>query len=748
MADIGAKIKIDGAKQFRDDLKNLTQAGKTLSAQMGTLASSFDKADDKENVLAKATDNLSAQIKNQQKIFDKLNEAVQKSAKEKGEDATETLKLKEQLAKAETALNKMKGTTAESAVGMNKLGGEERTVAKEAKNASGKISAMTVALGNLAADAIKGGIKAIGNGVKKIAKYFVDATKGAADFADEILTLSSQTHLSTDALQEYKYMASLIDVELSTVTGAQAKLTKSMASGSKAFKKLGVNVRDGKGNLRSANDVFDDAITALGGVANETERDALAMEIFGKSARELNPLIDVGGKQLQKYRKEAHDVGYVLKGDTLVAMGEVQNGFDRIGLAASSLKNRVGVTLGKSVLPYLNGFVSAVQDLLKTGDFTAFGKRIGKMLKTLVTEISKSLPNILKTGAAIAEELFQGIISVLPDLANTAIALLSALAMYLIENLPTIVEVATQILLELANALAEQAPTLIPAIIQCVLTIVDGFIAHISDFIDAGIAIINGIVDGLLSDQGLTSIIDAIPRILTAFFDAMFKEDNFGKILNAGVDLLIALGGALVKAIPELIGYIPEICTSIWDAITGYDWLGLGKEILTKLGDGLVSMGETLLYNIKMAFNKVWIWFSNLGKKAWEWGKDLIKGLVKGIKDSLPELSLSMLSVAKKMSGMVHFSRPDYGPLRDYEKWMPDFMSGLAKGIDDNAWRVQDALKDATGGMTLSGRTTNVDMGGIAVNVYAAPNQDANAIARQVMAVMQNEYNAKKAVFA
>lgn len=748
MADIGAKIKIDGAKQFRDDLKNLTQAGKTLSAQMGTLASSFDKADDKENVLAKATDNLSAQIKNQQKIVDKLNEAVQKSAKEKGEDATETLKLKEQLAKAETALNKMKGTTAESAVGMNKLGGEERTVAKEAKNASGKISAMTVALGNLAADAIKGGIKAIGNGVKKIAKYFVDATKGAADFADEILTLSSQTHLSTDALQEYKYMASLIDVELSTVTGAQAKLTKSMASGSKAFKKLGVNVRDEKGNLRSANDVFDDAITALGGVANETERDALAMEIFGKSAQELNPLIDAGGKQLEKYRKEAHDVGYVLKGDTLVAMGEVQNGFDRIGLAASSLKNRVGATLGKSVLPYLDGLVSAVQDLLKTGDFTAFGKRIGKMLKTLVTDIAKALPKILKTGAAIAEELFQGIISVLPDLANTAITLLSALAMYLIENLPTIVEVATQILLELANALAEQAPTLIPAIIQCVLTIVDGFIAHISDFIDAGIAIINGIVDGLLSDQGLTSIIDAIPRILTAFFDAMFKEDNFGKILNAGVDLLIALGEALVKAIPDLIGYIPEICTSLWDEITGYDWLGLGKEILTKLGEGLMAMGETLLYNVKMAFNKAWEWFSSLGEKAWKWGKDLMEGFAKGIIENQGETIRSIHRFVSRMAGYIHFSRPDYGPLHDYEKWMPDFMTGLAKGIDENAWRVQDALKDATGGMTLSGRTTNVDMGGVAVNVYAAPNQDANAIARQVMAVMQNEYNAKKAVFA
>ena len=79
---------------------------------------------------------------------------------------------------------------------------------------------------------------------------------------------------------------------------------------------------------------------------------------------------------------------------------------------------------------------------------------------------------------------------------------------------------------------------------------------------------------------------------------------------------------------------------------------------------------------------------------------------------------------------------------------MPDFMKGLAHGIDSNAWRVQDALRNATGGMALAGNSTNVDFGGVAINVYAAQNQDANAIARQVMAVMQNEYNAKKAVFA
>ena len=85
MADIGAKISIDGAKKFRDDLKNITQQGKTLSAQMGALAAEFDNADNKEELLQKATENLSDQIANQKKVVDKLADAVAKSTEEKAQ---------------------------------------------------------------------------------------------------------------------------------------------------------------------------------------------------------------------------------------------------------------------------------------------------------------------------------------------------------------------------------------------------------------------------------------------------------------------------------------------------------------------------------------------------------------------------------------------------------------------------------------------------------------------------------------
>lgn len=753
MADIGAKISIDGAKQFRDDLKNITQQGKTLSAQMGTLAASFDTADNKEELLDKATKNLSEQVANQKKVVDKLAEAVAKSAAEKGEDATETLKLKEKLAKAETQLSKLEGTTAESALGMKNLAGEEKTVAKESDNASIKIGAMAVMLGSLAADAIKTGIKGIADAVKDIAQFFIDATKGAAEFADEVNTLSKTTGLSTDIIQEYQYAASLLDVDLNTITGSMTKLTSKMASAkdgtgaaADAFAKLGVSVTDENGNLRDVNAVFDETIAALGNIENETERDAAAMDIFGKSAKDLNPLIEASNGELAALRQEAHDVGYVMSTDTLNSMNEVQDGFDRLGLAAESAKNQIGASIGQFILPYMNGLVSAVQDLMKTGDVDGFVDNISDIINELVTALMENLPVVLKAGAEILGKLIMGINSALPELAPTIVELVSQIAMFIVQNLPTIISTALDIILALAKGIGEQLPQLLPAIIQMIISIVTGIVEHIPMIIDAALSIIEGLIEGLTSEESINAIIESIPTIITSLVNGIVN--SLPRIIASGVNIIVNLIHGLIKAIPKIIQSIPQIIKGIVDAFKDYDWGGMGGEIMSNIGSGIAEKASYIWETVKDAFNSAIDWIKNLGSKALSWGKDMIQGFIDGIKQKAQALWDEVKSIGSGIADFLGFSVPKKGELHFYESWMPDFMMGLAKGIDDNAWRVQDALKDATGGMTLSGKTTNVEMGGIAVNVYASPNQDANAIARQVMAVMQNEYNAKKAVFA
>lgn len=433
MTDIGAKIGIDGEKQFRNELANITQAGKTLSAQMDTLTSSFGKNEKSEEDAAKVSKKLSEQIDNQQKLVDKLQEAVQRSSDKTGENSTQTLKWKEKLAKAETELSKFEHAADESGKEVEELGKEEDETSKKTSIFGDVLKA------NLASEAIKRGVQALAEAAKQVGKFFVDAIKGAAAYADEMLTLSKTTGLSTDALQEYQYMAALVDVDLGTITGSLTKLTKSMSSAkdgtgtqADAFAQLGVSVTDANGELRDSSEVFDDVLKALGGIDNETERDALAMDILGKSAKDLNPLIEAGADAMNDLRKEAHDVGAVLDKETLDALGEVQDGFDRLGGTWDAVKKKLGAKLGAKILPDLEKFVSLFQDLAKTGNVGQFVDKfirqlteernwsnIGNKLGDILGRILANAPKLIMAGGKLVVGLIKGIVSGIPEMAQT-----------------------------------------------------------------------------------------------------------------------------------------------------------------------------------------------------------------------------------------------------------------------------------------------------------------------------------------
>lgn len=157
----------------------------------------------------------------------------------------------------------------------------------------------------------------------------------AGKAADDINTLSKVTGLSTEEIQKFQFASDVIDVSLDTLTGSMAKLIKNMESaiqGSKnqeeAFKTLGVEIVNVDGSLRNNQEVFNEAINALGKMENETQRDALAMQIFGKSAQDLNPLILGGPDALTELGKQAEDAGLILSQDALDAVNEFNDELD------------------------------------------------------------------------------------------------------------------------------------------------------------------------------------------------------------------------------------------------------------------------------------------------------------------------------------------------------------------------------------------------------------------------------------
>jgi len=188
--------------------------------------------------------------------------------------------------------------------------------------------------------------------------------------ADDLNTLSKVTGIATDKLQLYKLAAEQVDVSVDAIAKSQQRLKKNMLTASEGgsvaetFKKLGINVKDSNGQLRDADEVFNEAIKKLGSMKNETERDALAMKLFGKSAAELNPLIEDGGKaysNLTKLMKE-NNINLVDQ-KTLDQANKFNDSIDNIKSIFGATLQSVGTQLAAYLAPALEKVVGLVGKL-------------------------------------------------------------------------------------------------------------------------------------------------------------------------------------------------------------------------------------------------------------------------------------------------------------------------------------------------------------------------------------------------
>ena len=161
-----------------------------------------------------------------------------------------------------------------------------------------------------------------------------------------------------------QYASGFIDVSMETMTGSIMKLTKNMASGSDAFETLGVSITDADGNMRDATDVWYDSIAALSKVTNETERDQLAMELFGKSAMDLAGVVDDGGEALKQFGQEAEDAGLILSGDAVSSAVEFNDQIDKLKASATQAFLKAGAALSTTLVPNLEKLVDLVVQVL------------------------------------------------------------------------------------------------------------------------------------------------------------------------------------------------------------------------------------------------------------------------------------------------------------------------------------------------------------------------------------------------
>lgn len=192
---------------------------------------------------------------------------------------------------------------------------------------------------------------------------FAGLTISAASTAQEMKTLSSVTGLSVESIQKFEYASTELNVSMDSLNDALKEITnKAMEAknGSEElgeiFKKLGIRVTDTQGNLISAEETFYRTIDALGKITNETERDAIAMKLFGEEARRLNPLIEAGSGRLRELGIEAESLGLVMGEKSINSLAEFDSSMQQL----NDTMDKVKMKLGMALLPLLQGFADLV----------------------------------------------------------------------------------------------------------------------------------------------------------------------------------------------------------------------------------------------------------------------------------------------------------------------------------------------------------------------------------------------------
>lgn len=372
--------------------------------------------------------------------------------------------------------------------------------------------------------------------------------------------------------------------------------------------------------------------TKFAGLWRSVEAGTGALSLASSGADKFNGVL-----QQMQADSGATQTAYDTMTDTMAyKLDGVKTNAQNLGTA---LFDAVSGRLGEAVA-LAGGYLQTLSESVQQNGIAGLAEGLAAVFADLTTNVG---PQLLQTGTALLGKLGEGLVTGIPQLLAQALPVVANLASGLRENAGQLVDAGIQFILNLATGLMDGLPTMI------------------------------AYLPGIVSD--IAGIIN----------------DNAPKLLAAGVQLIITLAAGLLNAIPALLANSVQIVQAVVDMWTAFNWLELGGKVIKLMGSGIKNMAGFVSSSVKGMMEQPIAYLKSLPEKFCQWGKDMIQGMIRGITSMIDGVVGSVKNVASAIASVIHFSRPDIGPLRSYEQWMPDFMSGLAKGIRDNLWMVEDA---------------------------------------------------------
>lgn len=451
---IKTRFELDGEKEYKAAVSEINASLRVLNSEMKLVSEQFKNNDKSVEALTASSDVLSRQILTQKEKIEALQAALKNSAERYGEaDArtkrwqtslnnaqAELVKMERELKANSDAMEKNNEDLADLDEGLDTLDGGLLDTTESGKGLGDVLDDLTGKLGiNLPEGATStlnsmvslggeltvliGAFAAAAAAVVEVEKALANLTLEQAAAAGEIQDVAMQTGLSTEAVQRYQYACDMIGVSFDTVASSQAKMIQSMAdvqSGSETaaatWNQLGIEVMNADGSLRDAQEVFLEVIDVLGQIENATQRDAVSMEIFGRSAQDLNPLIVQGTDAFQAFYDKASDVKDILTDVQLETLAGLDDEMHRVEARFESGANSMALKFTPALQEFYEktseGIKGIEEDFAASGLVTVFGS-----LLELVTALSPAFDNLGEILKACSP-VFYGIALVIAGIAD------------------------------------------------------------------------------------------------------------------------------------------------------------------------------------------------------------------------------------------------------------------------------------------------------------------------------------------
>jgi len=649
------------------------------------------------------------------------------SASDMDTDAMSALGM--EVSDADVMVDQMAKTASTTNTSVAQLGEGILTIGATAKSVKGGTAELNTALGILANNGIKG-------------------AEGGTHLRNIILSLQNPTDKAADAMESLGVQVYDSQGNMRSMNDILGDLNTSMDGMTSAEKDNIISKIFNKTDLAAANallantgkswDNLQSSIANSGGAAQQmadTQLDNLQGQLtLLKSALEglaisfgqlLMPAIKSIVGVLQKVVDWLNSLDEGTK-KVIVTVALVAGALGPVLIIVGKVISAVGTIM--TVIPKLSGAITAVKTAFAALNTTMLANPIFLIIAAITALVAAFIylwntnedfrqfwidlwENVKQVAITVwnaIKAFFQAVWDAIKVIFETVFGVIKTLVTTYFNLYKTIIETVFNVIKTVITTILDAIKGVFTTIFNVIKTIVTTYFNIYKTIIQTVLTVIQTVITTVWNTikTVITTVMNAIKTIFTTVWNAI---KTIIQAVVSGIKGLITGDFTAVKnSITTIMNTIKSTISTIWNTIksTVSTVLNAIKGAVTSVFNGIVNAVKGAMTNVlnavKNGFSNVKSHITGLASQAFTWGKDLVMGIVNGIKSCIGAVGDAVKSVANKIKSFLHFSVPDEGPLTDYESWMPDFMSGLAKGIEQNKDMVAKAVKGVASDMVLN----------------------------------------------